>query len=344
MKMSTSMELLWQLACREAIAGRFAAIEPEHFCMALTKFAELPEDQLERLDDNVGQAGKGLAQDAKAVREELAQLGVDGTQGRRKLRATLGKGTTAYAGGEMHRSEKSRVLFDEVARLADKSADDVLTPCHLLAALVSEPTPAIRDAFLLGAQVSPAASRSPELLSAWGSDLTDLAAKGGLVDTKARVAESRAFLNVLQSPARKPVFLVSEAGDPITELMASISCAVVKQPASARVKRLQVIDLTRKQQPVLPACPEGQLHQRLFAEVAELENLVLRIPDIQDLPQGGEILALLKTCPAASRVSWVCRVGDEVYRRHIQKDSHWRRAAIAIVIEQKAGPELPSEL
>ena len=343
-KVSSSVELLWQLACREAIAGRFAAIEPEHFCMALMKLAELPAAQIEKLSPNGGKVGAELVQDAQAIRQTLAGLGVVCTQARRKLSAVLGKGNTAYDGGEMHRSEKSRALFDEAARLADEAGSDAMTPSHLLAALTANPTPAIREILLAGSPGTPDAAQLSDLLSMWGTNLTALAAKGELAEKTGRAAEARSVLKAVQSPTRKGVFLVSDAVAPVNEVLASLACVARTDCAAPSVKRLQVVDLTMKPPPAIPNCPPEQTLQHLLAEVGQVENLVLRIPDIQSTYKAKEVLAMLTTVSTATRPSWVCRIDRETHRQHVEKDSYWRRAATAIAIQQEIRGGLPNEL
>ena len=343
-KVSASIDLLWQLACREAIAGRFATIGPEHFCMALMKLAELPAAQIEKLSPNGGKVGEELAQDAQAVRRALAGLGVDSTQGRRKLRAALGRGNAAYDGGEMHRSEKSRALFDEAARLTDEAGSGVMTPSHLLEALTANPTPAIREVLLAGNPGAPDAARLSDLLSRWGTDLTALAAKGELAERTSRVAEARSVLKAVQLPTRKGIFLVSDTVAPVKEVMESLACVARKGGAAPCARHLKVVDLTLKPAPAIPGCPPEQTLQHLLTEVSRVENLVLRISDIQSTREAKEVLAMLRAMSPASGPSWVCRVGREAYTQHIRKDSYWRRAATAIAIQQEIRGGIPNEL
>ena len=49
MKVSASTELVWQLAGQEAMVRQFEKIEPEHFCIALLKFSEIPVEEVEKI-------------------------------------------------------------------------------------------------------------------------------------------------------------------------------------------------------------------------------------------------------------------------------------------------------
>ena len=98
MRVSASVELVWQLAAREAVAGEFGEIEPEHFMMALLKFAELPVEQVENIAAGA-EAAKDLALEVGTVRERLESLSVETTKARRKLRGRVGRGKSPYEGG-----------------------------------------------------------------------------------------------------------------------------------------------------------------------------------------------------------------------------------------------------
>ena len=65
MNLSPSIDLIWRLAAQEMAAGEFSEIQPEHFCMALLKFAEVsvkaPED-----DGEQAELAKAIAGDAQS--------------------------------------------------------------------------------------------------------------------------------------------------------------------------------------------------------------------------------------------------------------------------------------
>ena len=94
MKVSASVELVWQIAAREAKAFHFGAIEPEHFCMAVMKLAELPVPPAQELAAEA-EAARDLARDVAAVRRLLQDRNLDGKQTRRAIRARVGKGPAA---------------------------------------------------------------------------------------------------------------------------------------------------------------------------------------------------------------------------------------------------------
>lgn len=109
MKVSASIELSWQLAGREAIAGEFGQIEPEHFFAAVLKLAELPVEDVGNFAPGANVA-RELAAEVNTIRQELESRSIDSIRVRRALRARLGKGGAPYDGGENHRSQASKDL------------------------------------------------------------------------------------------------------------------------------------------------------------------------------------------------------------------------------------------
>ena len=73
MNLSPSIDLIWRLAAQEMAAGEFDEIQPEHFCMALLKFAEVsvkaPEDAGEQAE-----LAKAIAGEAQLVREAASEM------------------------------------------------------------------------------------------------------------------------------------------------------------------------------------------------------------------------------------------------------------------------------
>lgn len=107
MKISTSIELVIQLASYEAMAGQFGEIEPEHLLAAILEFSELPVNKMDQLAPGAVSV-KQLTAEIDAVKKELAARSIDSIQIRRKLRAQKGRGVGAPPGGQMHRSQESR--------------------------------------------------------------------------------------------------------------------------------------------------------------------------------------------------------------------------------------------
>jgi len=344
MKVSASIELVWQLACREAIGGHHEAIEPEHFCMALLKLAELPAEQIGRFSPNGVHVANELIRDAEGLRHVIGSAGFSSTEVRRQLRKALGKGGAAYDGGEMHRSDDSRALFDDAARLADEAGSEALTPEYLFAALIMKPTSLIAQIVQREGGELPIGNRLPGLLAKWGTDLTAIAAKGDLVDASGRAAEAKAILKALQSAKRPGVFLVSDREPPAREAMVALACAAATNRGVPGAKRWRIVDLTMEPAPITADCSEATLLQQVLADAEHVENLAVRVPDIRDASAGEEILTLLRARPPSARPVWICAIDNAIYRQCIQADAHWRSDSTAILLQEKVGQGIPNEL
>ena len=188
MQVSASIELVWQLAAREALVGQFGMIEPEHFCMALLKFAELPIEEGRGVSPE-SQAAKQLACEVAVIRERLASRALDSMRVRRRLRALLGKRGVPGTGRRMPRSQASRDLFAAAVNLAADAGSDVLQTPHLFAALLASPTEAM-DQVLgdLAGSGTPSRFGTP-LLDKHGRDLVWPEANGGGGPGVGRIAE-----------------------------------------------------------------------------------------------------------------------------------------------------------
>jgi len=358
-KVSTSIALVWQLAAREAIAGKFPMIDPEHFLMALLKLAEVPPEQVEKLCPEEVMVGKELARDTLEVQNAVRVMGVDSTVTRRKLRTALGNGDAAYEGGEIHRSEKSREMFAEAARLADEDGCDVLMPCHLLAAIAAKPTEVVRNVLGECAGALSPACRLSGIIAEWGVDLTSPALKGELSAKPGRAAEARALLKILCGKDTQGVFLVCDAPEAAQDVMAALACLSVKENGGER--RLRVVDFTLKPPPPAGGMPCGKTRhassmdrpssnltveciQRVLSETAGRPNLTVRIPDIEDARMVEETLSALKAILAKDVSMWVWRIDRKTHRDRIEIDTYWRRAVAVMSVTDRVFDAIPNEL
>jgi ATP-dependent Clp protease ATP-binding subunit ClpA len=350
MKLSPSIDLIWRLAAGEMAAGELKEIEPEHFCMALLKFAELPAAAIEA-DDEQAEIAKAIAADVELVREALEKCGIESTRARRKLRSQLGKGGIPHEDGEVHRSAASRALFESAAHQAQEFGCYAVTPIHLLTALMQSPTPAIAQAVLRKATPLPPPAALP-LLDNHGKDLVKEAADGRLKGGAASEAQGKAVLQVLLQKERKSVLLVSH-DDSFTERIAisvALAIAVKEPPAGLRGRRLiDIGDLPLKGLQISPQREAEELERlrALLAEAASHPEIILLVPEIEAEDKsvwGGLWTHLLRETLAKGAVQFICRVAPAVFKEHLCKDPMWKRKAEAIWLESAAFGSVPREL
>ena len=355
MKMAASIELIWQLAAQECIAGMFKEVMPEHFWMALMKFAELPVEEVEKIAPGA-EVARELAGEVTVVRDELEARGIDSTRVRRDLRATLGKGGGHFDGGRMHRSEAARDLFDAAAKLADDAGSETLGSNHLLEALLASPTDAM--AKVLGDVVGPRVAKPSKtpLLNECGHDLTQMAADGKLEKVSGRQAECRALLHALGQKDRKSVLLICDSDDAVRSVVTAAAAAIAGKDCSREVKGRRIVDVTSLENAYDLAglrdldqfvSEVRSRMEKLLAEAAAAKDVILfgstidAKSDDERMSEWGE---LVKTALERGSVQCVCRVAQSAYHKWVQKDPRWGRLAQAMWIHDDKEREVPSEL
>lgn len=167
MKISPGLQIAWHLAVLETVAGRWPKIEPEHFLAALTKLPVLGRGE-------VAEALRAKGVDVSALQPELALVtrvleaaGIAPDVFRRQLRARLGRGTHSHGRGEtVHRSERSRKLFERAVAAGCAMNSETVNCGHLFLAILEESdSTGCRMLHELGADLKALARKTRERLT-----------------------------------------------------------------------------------------------------------------------------------------------------------------------------------
>lgn len=353
MNLSPSIDLIWKLAAQEMVTGEFSEIQPEHFCMALLKFAEISVRVNEVGGKQAGLA-KAIAGEAQLVREALQKCGIESTSARRKIRKQLGKGGSHQQGKEVHRSAASRVLFESAAKLAQEAGSETVTPLHLLTALVQSPPPAIAQAVLGKSSPQPPLTALP-ILDKYGRDLVKQVIEEKMQVKPGLETQCKAVLQALQQKDRRCILLVADCDNVVVELASAIAFAIASQdpPEGLRGKRIIDVSLSRS------VAPKGkrisrdeeaeqmELIRRLLAEAASHPEIILIVPAVETEPQqarGGEWPDLLQETLGKGKIQFICRAKPSVFMEHLRKDTVWKQRTQALWIEKAAQGSVPREL
>lgn len=347
MKISTSFELVWQLAAREAIAGDFEGIEPAHFFLALLKFSELPTGELDKIARGED-AEKKLSGESRELNELLTSRGITSTAIRRKLRAQLGKGNSPYSGGKMHRSDSSREMFEVAAKLAKEEGGKVVAVKNLLEAIMLSPSAAIAQ--VLG-DTHPRDSHSTTtpVLREYGLDLTDMAVRGELSGISDRKAEAVALGRALQQTDRACVFLLNDNEDLTSSVMKTTARMVASASCPEGLKGKKIFDVSSivpKDVAYLITSLISDI-KKLIAEAAIVKDVILYGLPITNAPGSrgpDDFTELIKKLLQSSAVKCVFRVSPLEYRTLLQDDPNWRKLAEVIWIRDEGRSEIPSEI
>lgn len=346
MKVSATIELVWQIAGQEAIAGSFKEIEPDHFCLALLKFSELPVEEVGRVA-NGAEVARELAVEVDAVREEIEGRTIDSKATRRALRTLIGKGDSDYDGGRMHRSQASRGLFDAASKLADDAGADTLLARHLIETLLASPTRAMAE--VLGESIhrrKAKPSKTP-LLDQCGRDLTALAKEGSLATDFERSAETKALLQILSQNNRRNVFLVEESDEAIRTVIESAAHVLVSGDAPVALKGKRLIDVSSvgfSNEEIEDSFLELE---KAMGEASAAGDVILFGPAV-DATSGSDqapaSLEWLRSAFSRSCMPHICRVAPPVYQQWIAKNRLWRDLAQGMWLHNEKHDGLPDEL
>jgi len=346
MKVSANIGLVWQIAGQEAISGRFKEIEPDHFCLALLKFAELSVEEVEKVV-NGAIVARELAVEVNAVKEELDSRSVDTKAKRRELRKRIGKGDNEYDGGLMHRSQSSRELFDAASKHGDDAGADTLIARHLIEALFASPTSAMIA--VLGESLNRQRVRPAKIpiLDEYGRDLTAKAAEGRLVTAPGRSAEIKALYQILSQKKLRSVLLVDESDETTRSVIEGVAHIFGSKKAPAHSEPKRIIDVSGINFSQKEAEASLRKMERVFGAASAAEGIVIFGPAIEETSgscPAPEWLKLLKSTLTRGGVQCICRIDPSIYQRWVVKDRMWRRLAQVMWIQHKSKEKIPDEL
>lgn len=343
MKVSTSIELVWQLAMREAISADFEKVQPEHFMEGVLKLADLPADKV-RQQNGGDSATVRLAKEIEILSKILSDRDIDATQVRRSLRACLGRGDATYAGGVLHRSDASRELFSAAASLASQAGDEALRARHLLAALLAFPTDPMKSA--LSGDGGAAEKQQPSTkLDALGRDLTKAASDGSLKEVDGREAECAALTRALAAPEQKSVFLVSDSDSAVQDVVTSTVSGFSGNGRSPKppLRSIRVFDLSATSADDPDFKVVVAKWGEIFDEAAALPGAVLVLPAIGSKTESGW-LEMLKRELARDGVRVISRVSPKLFERESMRNREWREIAECIHVQETSLGDIPMEL
>lgn len=342
MKVSASIELVMQLAAQEAIAGEYEEIGPEHLLMGMLKFAELPVDELEKICPKAG-AVRQLTVEVEMVGKELKARRISATEVRRRLRSILSSGGKPYEGGTVHRSRACREAFDAAAKVAGDCRSEGILIVHLLEAVLRTPTDPIAEA--LGRR--PHRHVETPLLDEHGRDLPRMAADGRLPDRNDREAERKVLMRALSQEDVRVILLITDDQDAATAVIEKVAQSVASKDCPQALEGTRIVDLGNVLTPSRKSSEALDLIDRLLAEAACDEQVVVCLPPIE-VPVGPdkskEWPDRLKGARQGGTFRCVVRVSPGAYRRWIGADPSWASLAEPIWIHDSMGSEVPWEL
>jgi ATP-dependent Clp protease ATP-binding subunit ClpA len=344
MRLSRSAELAWQIAAHEAAVADYASVEPDHYFVAVLKIAELDKRDMGPLATDED-AIRELSIAAQGIRSVLEPMNIDITSTRREVRRLLGKGSCKSDGGEMHRSKRSRELFQVAAEWQSRVDDTELTAVSLMQALLASPTDTMHK--VLGTY-SPPVCPSPDARNALGDlwrDLTSLAADGNLGQFTERPVESCAIIEVLTLAAPKSILLVCNSPQVRHDIMASVAKMMSSQQVPDRLKGMRLISVTATSKDQSRSCQSpSDLSDRILLEAIMAKNLVLAADTNVFLSSSGAAGIGDTQRAALQTLRCIVLATEQEYQEKIQRSRELRRLLHTMWVTEGAIQSLPDLL
>ena len=139
MNFSPLIDLLWQIACIETVAAKRQFIDPEQFLAALTKLKQFCDGESLHKVGVKGLDVQFIQFELELIASILQDAGIDPDTLRHELRERVGIGTYEHSkGATVHRSDRSRTLFETAETIAEEMKSKELNAGHLFIAILQE--------------------------------------------------------------------------------------------------------------------------------------------------------------------------------------------------------------
>ncbi len=327
--LSDSARLAWNTAAREAADGHSREIEPIHLCLGIL--------------DVMSSAAAGQVQLDGVEVASLARVfhasGVSPAALREGLRAVRTPSPGIPDGAVVHRSQASRTVFKEAARL---TGGQPVAAMHVLTACLVPGDPGVLEGILAaGGRVArmrrhlvlpeyrrDAPSGPTKGVAGSGQDLefgrdvTALARKGVLRPVIGRRDEILQTIQALARQRKNNPVLTGEPGVGKTAIVEALAQRAVagKDPqvlGGCRIVELSIPSL------LAGTGMRGQLEERLQRIVAQAEadpSLILFLDELHTVMSVPGMADILKPALARGTMRLIGATTTAEYRRHIEKD------------------------
>lgn len=370
--LTPAAEAAWRVAAAEAGSASHARIERAHVLVGLLSLEKLADSP--RAAQLPPEVLAGVRDERARLHELLQRAGLEPRGLRRALRARLGRGPGAPAGGVLSRSDSCKAAFRRAEDLAGPGPASCL---HLLAALAEEPDPQLRVTLvaagiephrlqrlalafaegsetrrpaepLVPGQLAPAPSGDTPTLDRFGRDLTALAARGELGPVVGRRTELLQLLQTLARAGKSNPLLVGEAGVGKTAVVAALAlrAAQGKDPAVLAGVRIVELDLGAL---VAGTSHRGEFEQRverLLNEARAHPEVILFLDELHTLAGTGRVgdgaldaAQLLKPALARGELRLIGATTPEDYARHVEPDAALARRFERIDVKEPSRQE-----
>ena len=282
----------------------------------------------------------------------VTKCGADAPQLVREIDRILSQmpSVTGSGASEVYLSQDCSLMLSQAEKDAKKQGDDFVSVEHIFAAILDNPTPALKAVFakckltkkgfmdaLSQVKTSKVTSDSPEdtydVLNKYGHDMVERAARGQLDPVIGRDDEIRNVIRILSRKTKNNPVLIGEPGVGKTAVAEGLALEIAKGnvPEILKDKRVVSLDLTGM---VAGAKYRGDFEERIKAaidEVKKSKNTILFIDELHTIVGAGaaegsaDAANILKPSLARGDFQVIGATTLNEYRKYIEKDAALER-------------------
>ncbi len=306
-----------------------------------------------------------VSQEGGLIGQMMQKLGVDAGALRQTLQSTIDSMPAVTGSGrepdKVYVSRDVDVALTAAEQLAAKMKDEYVSVEHIALCLIEKPDSRLKkildqyhitkDAFLQAlVQVrgnTRVTSENPEdtydVLTKYGSDLTDLARKNKLDPVIGRDSEIRNVIRILSRKSKNNPVLIGEPGVGKTAIAEGLALRIVRGdvPDSLKERKIFSLDLGAL---IAGAKYRGEFEERLKAVLQEIKKseggIILFIDELHTIVGAGKTDGamdagnLLKPMLARGELHCIGATTLNEYRQYIEKDQALERRFQPVLVPE----------
>ena len=292
----------------------------------------------------------------------VTKCGADAPQLLREIDRILSQmpSVTGSGAGEVYLSQDASLMLSQAEKDAKKQGDDFVSVEHIFAAILDNPTTALKAAFakckltkkdfmsaLSQVKTSKVTNDSPEdtydVLNKYGHDMVERAARGQLDPVIGRDDEIRNVIRILSRKTKNNPVLIGEAGVGKTAIAEGLAQRIVRGdvPEGLKDKHIFALDMGAL---IAGAKYRGEFEERLKAVLGEIKKqngrMLLFIDELHTIVGAGKTEGsmdagnLLKPMLARGELHCIGATTLDEYRKYIEKDPALERRFQPVMVNE----------